>query len=124
MRETKKLIQKTVKTEDPLEFDAAMQKIFEKATKSGKEPSVHFWEGMGLCATVTFYETERIPESAMDRFEAKGMKRRCFECEHYKPSADGRVKWVRCEKRGDITTALSPCCNIYYEELEAESELD
>lgn len=107
-------------TEDPLEFDQSMQDIFEAATRSGKEPSVHFWEGMGLCATVTYYELEDIPETISERYEMQGIKRRCFECKHYQPSTDGRVKWVRCEEKGGITSALSACCDIYYQELEEE----
>lgn len=118
MRYTKQFKQQTVMADSPETFDRIINAIYEKAARSQREPEIHYFDGMGLCATVRYYETLEIPETAAERFEVAGERHTCADCEHFRPSFDGRVKWVKCAEGGCLAGRTSPACEHHYEELE------
>ena len=122
MQYAKKFTQKTVMAKDPDSFDRMINAIYDIAARSQREPEIHYFDGMGLCATVRYYETIEIPETASERFLVAGETHTCADCEHYRPSFDGRVKWVKCAEGGCLAGRTSPACEYHYEELERRRE--
>ena len=118
MQYQKKYVQKTVMADDPESFDRQINAIYEKAARERYEPKVHFFEGLGLCASITYWETIEIAENAQDRLQLEGIMHTCADCEHFRPSYDGRVKWVKCAEGGCMAGRTSPACLYHYEELE------
>ena len=84
MKHVRRFTQETVREESAKAFDDAMNAIYEKASKSGKMPEVHYFDGLGLSATVRYYLEEDIPESISDEYSLKGDTHRCFECPLFK----------------------------------------
>lgn len=119
---SKKFTQKTVMAKDPETFDRLINAIYDTAARSQREPEIHYFDGMGLCATVRYYEMIEIPETASERFIAAGEAHTCADCEHYRPPFDGRVKWVKCAEGGCLAGRTSPACEYHYEELERRRE--
>lgn len=120
----KKFTQKTVMAETPEAFDRAINAIYETAARSQREPEIHYFDKLGLCATVRFWETIEIPETAAERFQLAGESHTCADCEYYKPSFDGRVKWTRCVEGDCLCGRTSPACELHYRELEERREVE
>lgn len=114
----KKYIQRTVMADDPDAFDRQINAIYERAARERYEPQVHYFDGLGLCASVTFWETIEIPENAQDRLQLEGIIHTCADCEHFRPSYDGRIKWVKCAEGGCMAGRTSQACAYHYEEIE------
>lgn len=118
MLNTKKYVQRTVMADDPVYFDKQINAIYEKAARIRQEPKIHYFDGLGLCASITYWETVEIPETAKDRLELEGVVHTCADCEHYRPPFDGRVHYVYCAV-GDCQAGRSvPACEYHYEEIE------
>lgn len=114
----KKFIQRTVMADTPEAFDKQLNAIYERAMQGRREPEIHYFDGLGLCATVRYYETVEIPETAAERYFVAGVQHTCADCEHFRPSFDGRVKWTHCETGGCRSGRTAPACEHHYEELE------
>ena len=112
MKYVKHYRQQTVKTDDPKEFDDLINEIFIRAAGSGKEPEVHFFEGMGLCASVRYFVNLTIPESLSEEHEARGEFHKCYECPFFEV-VPGKKKKGTCPKGS--TWIDSNVCDIYYE---------
>ena len=54
------ITQKTVMAKDPETFDRMINAIYDTAARSQREPEIHYFDGMGLCATVRYYEMIEI----------------------------------------------------------------
>ena len=108
--------QKTVRAENPEEFDSMINAIYFLAAASGKEPEIHYYEGMGLCASVKYYINEKIAEDICDEYELLGEKHYCFECPYFSKSDDRRIKKAFCSK-GEKVYTDSKACKIFYEML-------
>ena len=72
MRYVRQYMQKTVRTDDPQLFDEMINSLYLKAATSGKEPEIHYFEGMGFCASVKFFMVQQIAENTKDEFEMIG----------------------------------------------------
>ena len=113
MKYVRRYIQETVSAETPEEFDTKMNAIFVKASKSGKEPDIHYYP-TGYSATVRYYIHSEVPECIADEYELRGLDKKCFECPLYSLPQDKRIKYTHCDHGGRIS-ANDPCCNWYYE---------
>lgn len=105
--------QETIVAQNPLEFDTKMNKIFSTA---GKDVDIHYFDSIGLCATVRFWSEEFIPESISEKYELIGEKHYCKECRHYSQSNDKRVKKVLCEVNTCLVTQDTCVCDVFYSE--------
>ena len=114
----KRYTQKTIMAQTPEAFDNQINAIYERAARQRQEPDIHFFDGLGLCASVTFWDTIEVPENAQDRLQLEGVIHTCADCEHFRPSYDGRVKWVKCAEGGCLCGRTSPACLYHYEEIE------
>lgn len=117
---SKRWTQKTVREADPAAFDAALNEIYEQAmgATGEQELEVHYFDGMGFCATVRYWTTAEIPETAEERARISGVSHVCADCEHYRPSFDGRVKYASCPHSGRRSGRTLPACELHYQELE------
>lgn len=122
MKYQKRYIQKTVMAADPEAFDREINAIYQQATSAGQTPEVHYFDSLGLCASVRFYAQVEIPETAKDRYQLKGIQHTCADCPHFRPSFDGRVKWTSCEVGGCLSSRENLACEAYYEDLERREE--
>lgn len=113
MKFVRQYIQETVAASTPEEFDLRMNAIFAKASKSGKEPDIHYYPD-GYSATVRYYIHTEIAETLAEEYELKGMGKTCYECPLYSLPEDRRVKYTHCDHGGKIS-ANDPACNYYYE---------
>ena len=109
--------QKTVKAANPEDFDHEINLIYQEAAKYGKEPIVHFFDGMGFCASVKYYISFNQPETIAEEYELKGLGEKCCACPYFSPLQDKRFKSSLCsclEKRVYMDT---PACDIFYKEF-------
>lgn len=113
MKYVRQFKQKTIKSDDPMEFDQMINAVYMVAAGGGKEPEIHYYDGMGLCASVRYFVNEMIPEDTKDEYEMLGDYRYCVECPLFKMPEDRRVKRTICEK-GHRTYTDSKACNDYY----------
>lgn len=124
MLHSKKFIQQTVMADSPDAFDRQINAIYERAARGRQEPAIHYFDGLGLCASVTYWDTIEVPENAQDRLELEGIVHTCADCDHFRPSHDGRVKWVKCTEGGCLAGRTSPACLYHYEEIEERRKND
>lgn len=113
MKFVRQYVQETVAASSPEEFDTRMNAIFAKASKSGKEPDIHYYPD-GYSATVRYYIHTEIAETLAEEYELKGMGKTCYECPLYSLPEDRRVKYTHCDHGGKIS-ANSDACDWYYE---------
>ena len=106
--------QQTIKTDDPKEFDDFMNEIFMRASAGGKEPEVHFFEGMGFCACVRYFVSLTVPETLAEEKEALGEFHDCIECPYF-TLTPGKKKKGTCIK--GQTWVDSRVCDAYYEKV-------
>lgn len=86
-----------------------------------KNPTVTF---EGMIARIQYTESESVPESLAEEYEAQGVRLQCQDCPFFTPTlkADGtedkRAKWGGCPfaefKR---TSGTSPACEKLFEML-------
>lgn len=122
MKYIKGFRQETVKADSPEVFDLKMNDIFLRASASGKEPVVKFFDSMGFCACVRYYVSEAIPESLAEKYELEGNGYICSECPYFELPQDRRRKNVRCEKAKRLISADSHACDIFYLALEGQND--
>ena len=122
MRYVRQYMQRTVRAEDPVIFDEMVNAIYLKAASGGKEPEIHFFEGMGLCASVRFYVAEQVPETLADKYQLNNDIHHCWDCPFFELNPDRRIKKAICHKGNKIWND-TPACDIFYEMLEG-GELD
>ena len=120
MRYVRSFKQETVMADTPEVFDLKMNDIFLRASSSGKEPVVKFFDQMGFCATVRYFVSEAVPESLADKYELEGNSYLCSECPYFKMPEDRRRKNVRCERSGCLVDAGTRACDIFYLSLEGQ----
>lgn len=113
MKYVRQYIQETVKADTPEEFDARMNSVFAKASKSGKDPNVYYHPEL-YSATVRYWVTAEIAETIAEEYELQGQGKKCFECPLYSLPKDKRIKYTHCEHGGRIS-ACDDACNWYYE---------
>ena len=113
----KKFRQITVKESDPAKFDAGVNAAFDRAIEAGSTPEIHYVDTLGLCAIIRYAVTVPVSETLLESFELSGLKATCAECECFRPSFDGRVKYTRCE-HGKRVGRDQPACQYYYERLQ------
>lgn len=116
MRYVRQYMQKTVRTDDPQLFDEMINSLYLKAATSGKEPEIHYFEGMGFCASVKFFMVQQIAESTKDEFEMIGDYHYCSECPYFELPKDKRIRHFHCG-RDQAISSDSKACNFYYEML-------
>lgn len=116
MRYVKQFMQKTIKSDDPVIFDEMINSVYLKAAEGGKEPEIHYYDGMGFCATVKFFINQTIAEDAKDEFEMIGDYHFCSECPYFELPGDRRIRHFHCHKGKSISTD-SRACNDFYEAL-------
>lgn len=114
MKYINRYFQETVQASTAKEFDMKMSEVFERASRSSKEPQIHYFNFGRFCASVTYHISEAMPETPSEQALHEGRAHDCFECPHYIPSSDKRVKWVRCEKADRRISATSRACDIFY----------
>ena len=115
MHYIRQFIQETVHEETKEAFDLKMNRIFEKTGDRNLE--VHYFDNLGLCATVRYWSEKQIPETIAEEYECRGDGYICSECPLYKPSNDKRVKYSYCEHAGTRVGERTRACNYFYENL-------
>lgn len=121
MKYIKHYQQKTIKTSDPEEFDILMNSIYEEAAKGGKEPEIHFFEGMGFCASIKYFVSLNLPETLAEEYELKGLGCRCTDCPYFEPPKDKRFKTSVCPRTNLRTCFDRNACDIFYKEFREAS---
>lgn len=113
MKYMKQYMHRTVKSEDPIIFDQMINSVLLKAAEGGKEPTVHYFDGMGLCASITYFVNESLPEDTQDIYELRGEFHYCQECPYFHMPEDRRRRNFRCDK-GHPIGVDSKACNEFY----------
>lgn len=116
MKYVRQFMQKTIKEDDPVIFDEMVNSVYLKAATSGKEPEIHYYDGMGFCATIKFFIQQQIAEDTKDKFEMIGDYHFCSECPEYNLPTDRRIRHFHCNKGKSIECG-SRACNYFYEML-------
>lgn len=127
MKEIRRKIHKTIKTETPEEFDRQLNEILTKE----REPEFTIHQVVPFLAycTYTYYEYE--PECIEDEYELRGVRFYCEDCPYLdKTGGLWNQKTFPCRKYGRNTLVDSRACTWYYEEydrkgavtIETESE--
>ena len=124
MKNIRQFMQHTVKADDFEDFDSKMNIIFAQASKSDREPDVHYHDGLGLCATVRYWVSQDIPETISDEFALYEHRHYCPECEYYQPPKDKRIKNFICEHSGLHIWPEKEACDEYYIKLVKEGALN
>lgn len=109
--------QKTIKANDPEEFDILMNMVYREAAKSGKEPEIHFFDSMGFCASVKYYISVNLPETIAEEYELKGLGEKCCACPYFSKLQDKRFKSSLCTCLNRRVYIDSPACDIFYKEF-------
>ena len=116
MKYVRQFRQRTVKADDPRIFDEMVNAIYLKASESGKDPEIHYYDSMGFCATIRYYVHETIPENSKDEYELAKDYHFCMDCPYFVLPKDRRVRYLKCLK--DQRTAVdSRACVIFYDML-------
>ena len=115
MKEIRRKIHKTIKTETPEEFDRQINEIL------GNEPSaeitVHQVVPFLAYCTYTYYDYE--PENIIDVYELKGQVFRCGDCPNLdKTGGLWNQKTFPCRKHGRKTMTDSRACEWFYQEYD------
>ena len=114
-------MQETVQESTKEEFDAKMNIIFSKTGDRNLE--VHYFDSLGLCATVRYWTETRIPETIAEEYECKGIHYICENCPHYHESNDRRVKYTTCSHSGVKVCAKTRACEYFYEKILERDEV-
>lgn len=116
----KKFIQETVIANTPEEFDRKLNAIYERAAEQtvNKEPEIHYFDNLGLCASVRYWIYKDIPQSLEDEYALLGIRHECRDCGHFCPPTDRRSKHGLCELNGSRKHREMAACELHYEELE------
>ena len=101
--------------------------LAEKATKKFRELAEDRsvknvrWElnkEVGHCIYIFFDRLVSMPNTAEERYEARGERYYCIDCPFYRKSEDKRVVYTVCGKGRRRTSAKSCACSEFYEMLE------
>ena len=78
------------------------------------------WEMMGdsFVGVVEYTVEKRVPETRLEELEEKHGCHRCWECPCLDQDTDKRRKSYPCLRGGEHRTD-SPCCEWFYEQVEA-----
>lgn len=115
----KKFIQQTVHAETPEEFDSKLNAAYTRMLNlHGRDMDIHYFDNLGLCATIRYWIEQQTPETAEEAYRMEGISVKCEECGHFKKSADKRLKWGRCEYKDCRMRMDCPACSDFYEEME------
>lgn len=86
-----------------------------------KQPKATF---EGMIARISYYESEALPESLDEEYEAQGVRLTCEDCPYFCPAvkADGsldlRTKWGGCHlSEYGSTDKRSRACELLFEKL-------
>lgn len=117
------LIRKKIKviTDEPMEFEERVNDFLEEMTMRGAETNIKI-ETNPLIAIIEYEETILIPETISDKYDLRGMKCHCEQCEHFTIPDDKRRKRGFCELHQEMTWKSSSACDEYYMEFEEEVE--
>lgn len=118
MKYVRQYVQETITEKTPEKFDARMNAIFSKASRSGKEPDIHYHEKDGYSATVRYWIQTEIAETIAEEFELKGLGKKCYECPLYSLPEDKRIKYSHCDHSSTRISANDSACDYYYETYE------
>ena len=115
MKEVRRIVHKTIKTETPEEFDRQLNEIL--STEQEPEYTIHQTVPFLAYCTYVYYEYE--PESIQDEYELRGMKFTCDDCPYIdKTGALWNQKKFPCRKLNRNTYVDSRACTWYYEEYD------
>ena len=117
MKYVRHFVQKTIKTDDPDEFDALVNGVYIEAAKGGKEPEIHFFDAKGFCASIKYFISLTLPESLAEEYEMRGLGEVCDACPYFTPITDKRCKRTICKKTEKTTWTGASACDIYYKEF-------
>lgn len=101
--------------------------LAEKATKKFRELAEDRsvknvrWElnkEVGHCIYIFFDRLVSMPNTAEERYEARGEKYYCLDCPFYRKSDDKRVVYTICGHGRHRTAAKYAACSEFYEMLE------
>lgn len=109
---------KTIKSDDPFDFDSRLNSFIKSLDSKGIAYEVKVDPTAGLLAFVTYKQIVRVAECVAEEYELVGEIHNCSQCPLYVPSTDGRVKYTRCLKH-HLVRKDKPCCDWFYDELDA-----
>lgn len=108
---------KTIKSDDPFDFDSRLNSFIKSLDKKGIFYEVKVDPTAGLLAFVTYKETVMIAEDIAEEYELAGERHTCKDCPFYVVSTDGRRKYTRCGNH-KLVGKNTPCCDWFYEALD------
>lgn len=117
MKEVRRKVHKTIKTETPSEFDRQINEIL----ANENEPDISVHSVVPFLAYCTWSYYEYIPETIEDEYELKGVVFYCGDCP-YLDNTSGlwNQKIFPCKRLGRKTLVDSRACTWYYEQYDAE----
>lgn len=111
---------KTIKSDDPFDFDSRLNSFMRSLDAKGIPYEVQVNPTAGLLAFVTWKEMKQVAENVYEEYLLANELHNCGECPFYVRPTDGRVKNTRC-LNGHLTSKGSPCCEEFYELLDSGS---
>lgn len=109
---------KTIKSDDPFDFDSRLNSFLKSLDAKGISYDVQTNPTAGLLAFVTWKETICVAESVAEEYSLAGERHTCSECPFYVRPTDGRVKNTRCPKAHRLTSKDMNCCDSFYEMMD------
>ena len=100
----------------PHEFEELLNEAYEKASSNLLD--VHYNDGAGMCAYITYEVCEKIPENFRDEAILRGERFHCFDCPYLELPEDKRKKWCDCRYSPDgYTHKNAHACEYFYKAL-------
>lgn len=105
---------KSIRSEDPQQFDEQINKAMDELWHLKPEVSTDNTAGI-FSAQIRWMETTNIPETVKDEFNLKDMRYLCRQCPLYDDPGDKRLKYAPCKYCEDGKTLLNnECCELFY----------
>ena len=105
-----------IQGENAKDFEDQMREILQVASS----PKIIYPQGSIFVAYVEYDTLAFDPETISERYHAEGDVHRCMDCPHLQRRADRRYKKHPCKySTYGMVYESHPCCDKFYEDLEA-----
>ena len=117
MKQKSEKIRRIVSSKDPEEYERAFNEMAKKLAGEGPEIQDVFENGQ-FTTVFTYTKTEKIPETAKERFELEGQTFLCRNCPYLEQGKDKRRKQWGCPYSfTGYARSDQEACNVFYTDL-------
>ncbi len=105
----------TIESKDARVFDQLLNRAVREHADKNVEV-IYKMNAEGHCAYVTFDCHVNVAESLEDEYNLQGISFTCGECPYFVLPSDKRIKFIRCDKSGQMRrcSSESRACEFLY----------